>query len=480
VFGPPWPGYARDAQHSALGAIASQPFNQLRWFTPVDLAPQYSNGRLLIHYGTPVISAHNTVVVPVKTGAAGGFRLEGRLGSNGILLWTAASDYVVPAHNWVPSFGPCITANNRLYAPRSGGRLLFRADVDDVNATDEVAVFYGAATYAAAPAIYDNTIRINTPLTADAAGNIFFGFIAAGANPAGLLSGIARVAPDGTGSWVGASAAAGNGAISQVAMNCAPGLSPDGSTVYVAVNTAPAPGVRQTGMLLALNSTTLATLASVALTDPFSSTPAWVSDDATSSPTIGPDGDVYYGVLEANAPAHNFRGWLLHFDATLATSKTPGSFGWDDTTSVVPATMVPSYVGPSSYLLATKYNNYAGLGDGLNRVAVLDPNQTQFDGIVNVQVMREILTKLGPTPDPGTNGGVKEWCINTAAVDPVSNCILVNSEDGKLYRWHLPTDTFTESIALTSGIAESYTPTALGPDGAVYAINNAVLFSVGL
>jgi hypothetical protein len=94
--------------------------------------------------------------------------------------------------------------------------------------------------------------------------------------------------------------------------------------------------------------------------------------------------------------------------------------------------------------------------------------------------MRELLTRLGPTADPNYPGGVKKWCINTAAVDPITNSILVNSEDGRLYRWFLPTNEFTESIALTSGIAESYTPTAIGPDGAVYAINNAVLFSVGL
>jgi hypothetical protein len=144
--------------------------------------------------------------------------------------------------------------------------------------------------------------------------------------------------------------------------------------------------------------------------------------------------------------------------------------------------MVPSYAGPSSYLLATKYNNYAGAGsgDGLNRVAVLDPNQTQPDAISGIPVLRELLSKLGPTADPQFPGGVQEWCINTAAVDPVTNSILVNSEDGRLYRWNLALDQFTESIALTSGIAESYTPTAIGPDGAVYAINNAVLFSVGL
>src|SRR5262245_26346540 len=162
VNGPPWFGYGRDAQHSALGEVASQTFNQVRWLTPVDLAPQYSGSALLIHYGSPVISAHNTVVVPVKTGTAGGFRVEARLGSNGILLWSANSDYVLPPHSWVPSFGPCITANNRMYAPRSGGRLMFRDDVDNTTGTIETAVFYGASAYAAAPAIYDNTIRIST------------------------------------------------------------------------------------------------------------------------------------------------------------------------------------------------------------------------------------------------------------------------------------------------------------------------------
>jgi hypothetical protein len=31
---------------------------------------------------------------------------------------------------------------------------------------------------------------------------------------------------------------------------------------------------------------------------------------------------------------------------------------------------------------------------------------------------------------------------------------------------------------LTSGVGEAYTPTAIGADGAVYAVNNAVLFSI--
>ena len=94
-------------------------------------------------------------------------------------------------------------------------------------------------------------------------------------------------------------------------------------------------------------------------------------------------------------------------------------------------------------------------------------------------VMKEVLTILGPTPDPRFPGGVVEWCINTAVVDPFTKSVLVNSEDGFLYRWDLSTNTLSEKIRLTSGLGESYTPTAVGADGKVYAINNAILFAVG-
>jgi hypothetical protein len=57
--------------------------------------------------------------------------------------------------------------------------------------------------------------------------------------------------------------------------------------------------------------------------------------------------------------------------------------------------------------------------------------------------------------------------------------VLVNSEDGMLYRWSLVSNTFTEKIRLGNEIGEAYTPTVIGPDGAVYAINNAVLYAIG-
>jgi hypothetical protein len=97
----------------------------------------------------------------------------------------------------------------------------------------------------------------------------------------------------------------------------------------------------------------------------------------------------------------------------------------------------------------------------------------------DIPVMKEVLTILGPTPDPRYPEGVVEWCINTAAVDPATKSIIVNSEDGYLYRWDLATNTLSQKVQLTSGLGESYTPTAIGADGTVYAINNAVLFAVG-
>ena len=480
--GPAWFSYGHDAQHTAVSAIASQDLGRITWSSAVDLAPQYTQtGELLTHYGSPVVTTRNTVVVPVKTTASGGYRVEGRNGATGALAWSAATDYVTPPHNWVPPYNVLLTQQGRLYAPGAGGRLVVRDDADTASSPLTSQVFYGAAAYNANPAAFNGSVFINTPLTADARGNIFFGFHVTGVNPSGLLSGIARVSPDGTSTWVGAAMAAGDPSIEKLAMNCAPAISNDGSTVYIAVNTAAASGVTQTGMLLALDSTTLATRAKVALIDPNLLTAASVSDDGTASPVVGTDGRVFYGVLEAQFGTHNARGWLLQFDALLNPAGVPGSFGWDVSPSVIPASMVPTYHGASPYLLALKYNNYNGVGtgDGLNRLAVLDPSANQSDTIVpHVSVMREVLTVLGPTPDGSSPTARREWCINTMAADPMRKSILANNEDGVLYRWDLTTNTLSQNVRLTSGLGQAYTPTLVGADGAVYAIANATLYSI--
>ena len=482
VDGPAWFGFARSAQHTALlDEASSQPLTTVWWTTPVDLAPVYSGGgSLLAHYGSPVITRQNTVVVPVKTGADA-FRCEARIGATGTLLWTGISDYRLPPHAWVPSFNPALTPDRRVAWPMSGGRIRIRTMPDAAAGAEQTPAFYGDATYAGAPSAFDATVFVNTPITSDAAGNLYFGFTVTGSNPAGLVGGIARIGADGSRRWVAAADAAGDASMVKTATNSAPALSADGATLYVVVNQAFGSGSAPAGRLLALESATLAPRASRLLVDPLFSTPAWVSDNASSSPTVGPDGRVFIGVLEANAPSHNFRGWLLQFDAALTPAGVPGGFGWDNTASIVPRAMLPQYAGASSYLLALKYNSYPniGTGDGQHRVAIVDPTDSQPDRFSSTFVMREVITVLGPTADPGYSGGVTEWCINSAAVDPATNSVLMNSEDGYLYRWHLPTNTLSERIRLNNGYAQAYTPTAVGADGRVYAVNNARLFSIG-
>jgi len=313
----------------------------------------------------------------------------------------------------------------------------------------------GATGYAAT---YNNTVQISTPLTTDQYGDVFFGFTVTGSNPAGLVSGIARVTFAGKGSWASAVSLTNVSSANQIALNSAPALSNTHTTLYVATSNGVEFGA---GYLASVNATTLAPMTHVQLFDPRGGL-ATVSTDSSASPMVGPDGDVYFGVLEESpcCSSHNDRGWLQHFNSTLTQTKTPGSFGWDDTASVVPASVVPSYTGSSSYLVLTKYNNYAGTGtgDGRNKVAILDPNGAQTDEYgTTVQVMKEVITVLGVTPDPSHGGApaVREWCINTAAIDPFTKSVIINSEDGIVYRWDFTTNSLLQSKVLTTGRGEA-------------------------
>jgi len=472
-----WASHSHDAQHTAVSSVASQPLDTIHWHVPVDLAPP--TGEIFIHYGSPLVTAANTVIVPVKTGT-NTFRVEAHEGATGQRLWSQNIRYQSPFAIFVPGLGPTFHAD-RLFIPDIAGGVLVRKDPNLAKGAITHLYFYGEKNYEADPEVYEQNVQINTPLTTDAHGNLFFGFLILGPTPLGLQSGLARIAPDGTGTWVTAAFMSGDPAVTKVAMSCAPALSNDGSTVYVAVDTQDF----GYGYLVALNSVSLDVINSVRLLDPWSGLDATFTDESSATPTVGPDGDVYFGVLENPFPSHNDRGWLLHFNSDLTELKIPGSFGWDDTPSIVDASLVGTYHGKSTYLLMTKYNNYAGVntGDGHNRIAILDPNGTEKDPVIpSTTVMREVITKLGVTPDPefpNFPGAVREWCINTAAVDPFTKSVMANSEDGKLYRWDLTTNTLSERITLSGGIGEAYTPTVIGADGTVYGINDAVLSAIG-
>ena len=81
-----WIVYGGDPQHTAVSAVPAQPLESILWSTPVDLAPPASP--ILIHYGSPLATPGNTIIVPIKTGSAGGFRVDARNGQNGALIWS--------------------------------------------------------------------------------------------------------------------------------------------------------------------------------------------------------------------------------------------------------------------------------------------------------------------------------------------------------------------------------------------------------
>ncbi len=486
------PSFAGNAQHTAVYTHAAQDLNSVHWTTSIDL----NNTGAFAHYGAPLITPANTIFVPVKTGSSGGFKINVFNAIDGTALYTLTTDYTQPSHNWILPYQPVLATSSlgtRLYYPGNGGTVYYIDNVDSAGHGAPVQqVFYTTlANYQANAVGFNSTVFINTPITADSNGNIFFGFRTQGTAPAPLSttqSGFARIDPNGNATFVLAGTAAGDATISRDTHNSGPALSNDGATVYVAVK---ATSTETYGYLLGLDSTTLATKFKVFLKDPRSnnSNNATLLDDSTATPLVGPDGDVYFGIY--GNPANGSRGFMLHFSSDLTVEKTPGGFGWDNTPGIVPASMVPSYTGTSTYLLFSKYNNYAGAGndsaDGVNRIALLDPNATEVDAHASsngLLIMREVMTVIGPTADAENRSAslplaVREWCINTPAVNPATNSVFTPSEDGHVYRWNLITNSLDQFEQLNVGIGEPYVPTIIGPDGTVFTLNGGTMSALG-
>jgi len=481
--------FAGDAQHTGVYSVPAQRLQTARWTTIID----QDNSGAFAHYGAPLVTAENTVLVPVRI--TNGFQVKAFEGATGRLKYTLVTDYILPplaTNVWLPVYQPVIASppsGQRLCYPGAGGTVYYIENLDsDTPGIPVQQCFYtNLTTYSSNKTAYDTTVFINTPVTAGSNGVVFFGFrggtSAAPAPINSTNSGFVRLSPDGNAIFVLAGTAASDNMITRDSHNSAPALSPDGSTVYVAVKGATA----NYSYLLGLDSVTLVTKYRRQLRDPRNGNFASVSDSGTASPMIGPDGDVFFGVL-AN-PNNGSRGFLLHFSADLAVVKTPGGFGWDFTPGLVPANIVPGYAGTSAYLLFGKYNNYGGNGDGngINRLALLDPNATQIDPhptATNLVEMREVLTVIGCTPDPDFFGtaypnAVREWCINTAPVNVATKSIFAPCEDGRIYRWDLVANSLAEAFSIGAGVGQPYVPTAIGPEGTIYTMNGGTFFALG-
>src|SRR5262252_10665061 len=87
------PMFGGNAQHTAVYSPAAQHLNSIHWSASIDL----NNTGALAHYGAPLITPANTIVVPQKTGSSGGFQINVLNGANGAAMYTLTTDYTQPS-----------------------------------------------------------------------------------------------------------------------------------------------------------------------------------------------------------------------------------------------------------------------------------------------------------------------------------------------------------------------------------------------
>lgn len=212
--------------------------------------------------------------------------------------------------------------------------------------------------------------------------------------------------------------------------------------------------------------------------------PGRVIDDSSSSPTIAPDGSVFFGAYTA----YNYaQGHMMHFSAN-GDFMNAFNFGWDTTPAI--------YAHGSTYSVVIKNNHYAGgtycvdpnwcplerttadmLGPEAYFVTQLDPNMNiewTFQNTNTQSCTRQADGSITCVTDH-PNGF--EWCVNAPVVD-ANGTVYANSEDGNLYA--IPQGgTGVTHIFQQLAIGAAYTPTSIGGDGRIYSQNDGHMFVVG-
>jgi len=91
--------FGGNAQHTAIYATAAQDLNAIHWSTAIDL----NTSGAFAHFGGPLLTPANTIVVPVKT-ATNGFMINVFNAADGSAKYSLATDYILPSHNWIPVY----------------------------------------------------------------------------------------------------------------------------------------------------------------------------------------------------------------------------------------------------------------------------------------------------------------------------------------------------------------------------------------
>ena len=224
--------FAGNAQHTGVFEPPATDLNAIRWSTSIDRRQTFNN----THYGSPLVTAANTLIVPVKT-EGDGFQIkvfDGKTGEqNG---GTIDTDYVLPSHNWIPVYQPVLTTvrdsptgpvrQRRLYyRRRRRNAFLCHQSGSPERPANPRRLLRSGCVRPRQGGLHVVCVR-QYAIDGRQRGQVYFGFRVQG-RPAPLSttqSGFARIAPDGNGTYVLAGAAAADVAITRDTHNSAPAL----------------------------------------------------------------------------------------------------------------------------------------------------------------------------------------------------------------------------------------------------------------
>jgi hypothetical protein len=215
--------------------------------------------------------------------------------------------------------------------------------------------------------------------------------------------------------------------------------------------------------------------------------PARVLDDSSATPTIAPDGSIFFGAYTRYNWA---QGHMLHFSAN-GDFLNSFTFGWDNTPAIFPHN--------GTYSVVFKNNHYGGPGfgdycDNTNwcpdrsnpNASLLGPEQyfvSQFSPSLNIEwSFQNTNTQSCTRNSDGTISCVSdhpngfEWCVNAAVVD-ANGTVYANSEDGNLYAI-AQGGGLLQNIFQQLAIGAAYTPASLDASGRIYSQNDGHLFIV--
>src|SRR4030095_8047064 len=213
--------------------------------------------------------------------------------------------------------------------------------------------------------------------------------------------------------------------------------------------------------------------------------PGRVFDDASSSPTVAPDGSIIFGTLTI----YNWlQGHLMKFSSD-GDFQGSYEFGWDITAGI--------YSHDGTYSIVIKDNHYGDTGSYCaveafcpsDRTAT-HPNYpeeyfiTQLSPTMAVEWKFKNTNTLSCSSD--ASGNVTciddhprgfEWCVNAMAID-ANGVVYANNEDGNLFAINQG-GTLKQKIFQQLALGAAYTPASIGRDGKIYSQNAGHLFVVG-